>query len=129
MKALAGPSLVILGSPSCGLPLIREHWAMPRRTASFAPGADCAAPVVKLRHHQPEDINSFLFINLEILFFSAWHVLLSFRWGNAKAQQDCHSLSHCPMAKMLLNILQRTRCPSLPKQTKNDSTPISTLKG
>lgn len=24
---------------------------------------------------------------------------------------------------------QRTRCPSLPKQTKNDSTPISTLKG
>lgn len=62
------------------------HWAMPRRTASFAPGADYAAPVVKLRHRQPEDISSFLFINLEPLFFSAWHVLLSFCWGNAKAR-------------------------------------------
>lgn len=70
-----------------------------------------AAPVVKLRHCQPEDISSFLFINLEPLFFSAWHVLLSFRWGNAEARQDCHSLSHCPMAKMLLNILSAHDAP------------------
>lgn len=70
-----------------------------------------AAPVVKLRHRQPEDISSFLFINPEPLFFSAWHVLLSFRWGNAKARQDCHSLSHCPMATMLLNILSAHDAP------------------
>lgn len=65
------------------------------RTASFAPGADCMLPllwnwgIVSLKTSTPSCLS-----NLEPLFFSAWYMLLSFHWENAKAWQYCHSLSH-----------------------------------
>lgn len=70
MKALAGPSLIILTDPCCGLSLIREgtgpchEGLLPLLQVRLY-----AAPVVKLRYRQPEDINSFLFIKSGALIF------------------------------------------------------------
>lgn len=86
-----------------------------------------AAPVVKLRHHQPEDTNFFLFIKSGALIFLSLARALELPFGDMLKHGS--TAIPCPLAKMLLNILQRTRCRSLPKQTKNDSTPISALKG
>lgn len=96
MKALAGPSLVILAGPCCGLSLIREDTGpcqeglLPLLQVLTVCCPCCETEASSAWRHQLLPVYQIW----SPYFFSAWHVLLSFHWENAKARQYCHSLSH-----------------------------------